>query len=340
MLKIRPLTLNELKVDVLDQEKVIHLEKEYIYLADAVQMPEFPVDVVFTWVDDGDGEWRGKLQKYKEETEAPSISTVAERFCNSNELKYSVRAVLKYLPWVRQIFIVTDEQRHPDVLESEKIKYISHKQIIDKKYLPTFNSHVIEAHLHRIPGLAEHFIYFNDDVFVAQTLEKEHFFKKNGLASIFVNKKIVQNDRGDTPTTWAASNAQRLLKKQFDCEVKNHLIHTYIPLRKSDFEWAWSLFEKEIDGFLGQRFRSRQDINLATFLVPWMSFLDSRATPALDICYYFNHRSAGAKTHWEWLARQDNLPHSFCANDYQGGSNIVRSEALEVKLESFYEEKN
>ena len=75
-----------------------------------------------------------------------------------------------------------------------KIKLINHSQIIDAKYLPTFNSHVIEANLYKIPDLSEHFIYFNDDVFVARPLMPNHFFENNGLASLFVANKSFQKN--------------------------------------------------------------------------------------------------------------------------------------------------
>ena len=52
---------------------------------------------------------------------------------------------------------------------------MDHREIIEQEYLPTFNSHVIEANLHKIPNLSEHFIYFNDDVFVAKLYRRAIF---------------------------------------------------------------------------------------------------------------------------------------------------------------------
>ena len=42
---------------------------------------------------------------------------------------------------------------------------VTHEEIfVNKSHLPTFSSPAIEAHIHRIPGLSQNFIYFNDDV--------------------------------------------------------------------------------------------------------------------------------------------------------------------------------
>ncbi|MFD0331960.1 hypothetical protein ACFQZC_36840 [Streptacidiphilus monticola] len=81
-------------------------------------------------------------------------------------MRYSLRSIHQYAPWVRRIHLVTAGQRpvwlntdHPD------IRVVDHREIFsDPDALPTFNSHAIESQLHHIDGLAEHFLYLNDDV--------------------------------------------------------------------------------------------------------------------------------------------------------------------------------
>ena len=150
------------------------------------------------------------------------------------------------MPWVRNIFIVTADQK-PKWLDENahsKIKLINHSQIIDAKYLPTFNSHVIEANLYKIPDLSEHFIYFNDDIFVARPLMPNHFFENNGLASLFVANKSFQKMRQRgliTPTLTASEHALKLLKRHYPTiNINTPLVHTYVPLRKTSFQKAWS----------------------------------------------------------------------------------------------------
>lgn len=295
----------------LSMEKLIHID--------------FPIDVVFTWVDDSDIEWQQRYQKYKSLADSNTLgkhATDKARFSNHDELRYSIKSVELYLPWVRHIYIVTDNQRPQWLQTDERIKIIDHSEIIEGHYLPTFNSHVIEAYLHKIPGLAEHFIYFNDDVFVARPLPAGHFFKGNGIASLFLSQKSLANmqSRGtDTPTLSASHNAVEIFDRDFQITIDTPLVHTYVPLRKSIFEKSWKLYEYEIRKFLPNKFRTNNDMNLATFFIPWMSYIQGEATPVRDICYYFNIRSTAARSSFKALKiakKEGCMPHSFCANDF------------------------
>lgn len=291
-----------------------------------------PIDVVFTWVDNSDLEWSMKYYKYVPIYSKSSAlyATDSARFTNHNELYYSVHAVLEFLPWVKHIYIVTDNQK-PHWLSEEyknKITIVDHKTIIDEKYLPTFNSHVIEAFLHKIPNLNENFIYFNDDVFVARALQPEHFFQNNGIASIFISEKslIKMREKGTiTPTLSASERSIKLLNKYYKTSIDKPLVHTYIPLKKSMYQLAWYRYKDEINEFLLNKFRKDNDLNFANFLIPWLMFFEGKAVPKIDICYYFNIRSPNAITIYRKLLNnkeQGILPHSFCANDFHSNKSI------------------
>lgn len=290
-------------------------------------LPNFPIDVVFTWVNNTDEDWQAQYHHTLQSLDHENIglyATDSARFSNHNELFYSVHAVEKFMPWVRNIFIVTGNQK-PHWLNSNtqtKIKIINHAEIIGETYLPTFNSHVIEAHLHKIPDLSEHFIYFNDDIFVARPLSPNHFFENNGLASLFVTSKSFQKMRSRgliTPTLTASEHTIQLLKAHYpELNIDAPLAHTYMPLRKSAFQKAWGLFENEISNFLTNKVRNNFEINMASFLVPWLMYLDGYSVPKREICYYFNIRSTHAQTQYRKLLFKKNhnyMPHSFCIND-------------------------
>ncbi|WP_201535639.1 Stealth CR1 domain-containing protein [Psychrobacter immobilis] len=295
-----------------------------------VDMPDnMSIDIVFTWVDNTDKAWQKKYEQYKansENTNLGQYATDSARFDNHNELFYSLKAVKKYLPWVRQIYVITDNQVPSWLSKVKGVTIIDHADIIDSQYLPTFNSHVIEAFLYRIPDLAENFIYFNDDVFVAKELPQEHFFSANNISSLFVSTKnlyAMQKKGVVTPTLKASLQSIKLLKRHYHYNIENSLIHTYFPLKKSGYEKAWQLFGKEIEEFLPNRFRGHNDINMASFLVPWLLYCESRAIEKVDICYYFNIRSRHALTRYEKLLKLKKLnasPHSFCANDFKSDS--------------------
>ena len=320
-----PVTNTELGVDEVIETAFV----EYSNINTVAMPDDRVIDVVFTWVDNTDEAWQKKYKKYKLEGIAAQLgqyATDSARFDNHNELFYSVKAVKKYLPWVRHIYIVTDNQI-PDWLDQIKgITIIDHTEIIDNEYLPTFNSHVIEAFLYRIPDLSENFIYFNDDVFVAKELPQEHFFSANNISSLFVSTKnlyAMQKKGVVTPTLKASLQSIELLQKHYPYNIKNPLVHTYFPLKKSGYEKAWQLFEKEIKAFLPNRFRGNNDLNMASFLVPWLLYCEGKAIEKVDICYYFNIRSRHALTRYEKLLKLKKLnasPHSFCANDFKSDS--------------------
>ena len=139
----------------------------------------FQIDFVVPWVDDKDPLW----QKKKAELTGVDYEegNTEVRYRDWDTLKYWFRGVEKFAPWVRNIYFVTDDQK-PDWLNIEhpKLKWVKHTEFIPKEYLPTFSCQAIEWNLHRIEGLSENFVYFNDDVFLINHTKPEDFFK-NGL---------------------------------------------------------------------------------------------------------------------------------------------------------------
>ncbi|MCZ7833613.1 stealth family protein [Atlantibacter hermannii] len=291
---------------------------------------DFPIDVVYTWVNDKDPVWKNKFYNYNELNveRHGQYATDTARFSNHNELYFSIKSVYKNIPWVRNIYLITDQQVPEWIDEYPDIKLIDHTEIIEEKYLPTFNSHVIEAHLHNINGLAENFIYFNDDVFVARPLPKGHFFKSNGLASLFLSKKSysTMQSRGIiTPTLSASLKVSEILYKKFNVIIDIPLVHSYVPLKKSMFQLVWDENREYIESFISNKFRTNDDLNIATCLVPWYSYLKGFATIERDICYYFNIRSPVAKYYYLALCKLSSheLPHSFCTNDFASSGKVV-----------------
>ncbi|OOF52088.1 capsule biosynthesis protein CapC [Rodentibacter genomosp. 1] len=338
---------NEQGIRENDERAIISHQDSLEILESLLLNAKDPIDVVFTWVNNKEQIWKEKKQHYAQLTQDTALYAKDDaRFEEHNELFFAVKSVQKFLPWVRYIFIVTDNQT-PEWLdeENQQIKIIDHKILIDKQYLPTFNSHVIEAHLHKIPHLSENFIYFNDDVFVAKPLQRSHFFKPNGLASLFLSVKNLDKmyEKGtETPTLLASMNSRKLLRKLYGQELnaQTPLIHSYIPLKKSFFEKVWQTFPNEISGFLSNRFRGKNDLNLATFFIPYAMYFEGESVITPEVCYYFNIRSVNAASQYKKLLRKKNTvnqPHSFCANDFHSNVNIPNyKELLITTLEKYY----
>lgn len=319
------------------------------HLVEKNSFQSFPIDVVFTWVDHSDDKWNSEFRKYSNELNKDNntlYSSDLARFENHNELYYSIYSVLKFMPWVRKIFIVTANQIPSwfNQYDYPKVEIVYHEEIIEQSYLPTFNSHVIEASLYRIPDLSEHFIYFNDDVFVAKPLSRTHFFQPNGLASVFFADKsirrLLSNNSEYTSTLWATINSINLIQRNYAVEIDTTLVHTYSPLRKSIYKKLWEQHENEILSFLSNRFRSKNDLNFTNFLVPWIMYLDGLSYARQELCYYFNIRSPDATVKYQKLLinKEQGLGiHSFCANDVHHISNQDNLNSLELFLRAFYE---
>ena len=135
------------------------------------------IDFVIIWVDGDDPEWLESYNHYKGEGGDKRVA----RFRDMQLLQYWFRGVEKFTPWVNKIYFVTCGQR-PSWLNVNhpKLVCVDHKDYIPQKYLPTFSSQAIEVNIHRIKGLSEHFVYFNDDMYIIAPMKKEDFFK-NGL---------------------------------------------------------------------------------------------------------------------------------------------------------------
>ncbi|GKT02771.1 Stealth CR1 domain-containing protein [Furfurilactobacillus entadae] len=150
---------------------------------------DFPVDFVITWVNQNDQEWQKKYNKYSQRNKDPE-STI--RYRDYGTLKYLFRSIQKYAPWVHHVYVVTDCQV-PDFLKEdyEGVTIIDHKEIIDADVLPTFNSNVIDLFLAKIPNLSEHFVYFNDDMFLNKATNITDFFDDNGNARDILGLNVI-----------------------------------------------------------------------------------------------------------------------------------------------------
>lgn len=139
------------------------------------------IDFVITWVDGSDPDWleiRSPYLRDLKETNNLDYWNLSEaRYRDWGLLRYWFRTVEKYTPWVRKIFFVTFNQIPNWLnLNNPKLEIVNHNDFIPERYLPTFNSHCIELNLHRIKGLSDRFVYFNDDMFIKAPLNEEFFF--------------------------------------------------------------------------------------------------------------------------------------------------------------------
>ncbi|MBQ0838067.1 Stealth CR1 domain-containing protein [Lactiplantibacillus pentosus] len=254
----------------------------------------FPIDFVVTWVNSNDVVWQQKKAKYEiGENESRKNDEIAEnRYRDFGLFKYWFRSIEQNASWVHKIYIVTDHQV-PDFLnlDNSKIEIIDHSEIIDKQFLPTFDSNTIDWNLFKIPGLSEHFVYFNDDFFINQPVQPEDFFSKDGKARDTVGQSIIMPIEGydhtlvnNTMKINQLVNKREVLKrgwKQF-FSFKQGLpvlllnvflsvfprftrlydAHTAYSFIKSDMAAAYHQLEPELLENFSEKFRTSDDYSI------------------------------------------------------------------------------
>ena len=142
------------------------------------------VDVVYSFATDSDAAYVAArreayaalwmLQKHDVDTKDAVAAQRARASLVEWLLRSSLRSVSQHAPWVRHIFVVTDTP--PGWLRtSERLTVVPAAAIMPAEHLPTFNSHAVEANLHRVPGLSECYIYLNSDYLLGRPVALEDF---------------------------------------------------------------------------------------------------------------------------------------------------------------------
>lgn len=247
----------------------------------------FDVDVVYTWVDGSDPEWQKRKERVASDLAGESFNreaTHASRFIDRQELKYSIRSLEAFADFVRHIWIVTDNQV-PEWLDTDnpRVSIVDHSDIIgDRGKTPTFNSHPIEASLHRIEGLSEHYLYMNDDFLFGRRVSPEKFFFSNGIWKFFPSRATIglgPPSVEDAPVDAAAKNGRDLIRKRFGVEISNKLKHGPHPQRRSVAAEMEETFADAFEMTMANQFRSRTDISTAASLIHHYGFATGRAVP-------------------------------------------------------------
>ena len=148
-----------------------------------------PFDAVYTWVD---GERLPDLVVWLERmsSQLSAVDVGPCRWRDNGELRFSLRALEAHAPWIRTVHLVTQGQV-PDWLDTDApgLHVVSHNELFpDPTVLPSFNSAAIVAVIHRIEGLADHYLYFNDDVILGRDVHRDDFLTDDGGTRVYVEQ--------------------------------------------------------------------------------------------------------------------------------------------------------
>lgn len=314
---------------------------------------DLKIDLVYTWVDGNDADWQERKSKYTNNS-IEYASNQKYRFKDNEELRFSLRSVEKFAPWINHIFIITDNQI-PKWLDTDnpKITIIDHKDIIPLEALPTYNSCSIEHCMANIPNLSEYFLYANDDTFLGDYVTPDFFFDKNGNPIYRVKHINIKTPKRQHITT--IFNSYNLIKSHgYNCKLYNKH-HNIDPYRKSIIQECYKEFQSEIDKTINNRFRDSNDIQriIYTFYaaatnrgvlklvgkydksLPWYKYLYNLITKKYgQDSMFFNNKSKNIKSKIEKFK-----PKLFCINDTMNG-DVSDKNLIKKILITFFPDKS
>lgn len=295
------------------------------------------IDLVYLWVNGNDPQWRAKRNNVIGVPEEGSAVNCEGRYADNDELKYSLRAVEMYAPWIRRIFIVTDNQT-PEWLDSSnpKIQIVDHTEIMPPQSLPCFNAILIEHFLYRIPELAEHFLFANDDMFINRAVQPSDFFGSDGFPIIRFNRRPFRKvtlylketmlKRPISNYNLSIQNAARLVEKRFGTYFGSKTHHNIDAYLKNDYRHTYEeIFKEDIEPTLTNHIRSDNDIQRN--LYSYVAIIQKRA----HLQYVSNKTSfkfhIDNPDHYRKLERCN--PMLFCMNDSQYATDADRERVTE-----------
>lgn len=276
------------------------------------------IDFVVLWLDSTNPEWIATYNHYRPEKPIHDQA----RFRNWDIFRYWFRSVERYAPWVHKVYLITNgtfpKWINPDC---EKLVLIKHSDYIPQKYLPTFNSCTIELNIGRIDTLSEHFVYFNDDMFINAPVEPDYYFKE-GLPCDYNFESVYRNPVYDNQNKFGVDLDIywdiALINRNFDRKnVIRHawkkwygrhlwgkpllfslllfnrsqfenftLFHHEQPMLKSIFQKVW---EKEGDVLNQSCTRFRENINLNQYLIRYWQFASNKFYPGQEKGLAYHH---------------------------------------------------
>jgi hypothetical protein len=304
-----------------------------------------PIDVVYTWVDGTDPAWQEARALAQAELSDGAVNPnalSASRFVGHDELRYSLRSIEMFASWVRRIHIVTAGQvpawldvSHP------KVAVVDHRDIFsDTSSLPVFNSHAIESQLHHIPGLADRYLYLNDDVFFGRPVAPELFFEGNGLSRFFLSRALLELGTPsvrDLPVMSAAKHNRELVENLSGRTLTRKVKHTPHPQQREVLEELENRYPEVFKQLVASRFRDPEDHSVASALHHWYAYVTGRAVEG-EIAYdYLDLASDEAVLTLNRISRGCDFD-VFCLNDTNltDDSRASRSQMIQDMLRTYY----
>lgn len=328
-------------------------------------MNDYPVDIVTPWVDDADPEWRREHDRY---TATAIQDNSSARYREWDLFRYWFRSVEENAPWVNRVYLLTWGHLPPWLnTEHPKLRIVRHEEFIPAQYLPTFSANTIELNVHRIPGLAERFVFFNDDLYLTRPTRKEDFFR-GGLPADTAVFGIIKNSGTANFMPYMMLNEMGIINERFPKRemLKKHFskwvtlrngrgvlntlylmpwgihtgfynYHSASPFLRSTFETVWAEEGEILDRTCSHKFRSREDVN--QYLMRYWQFCEGKFVPHKPESAYL---TIGKDFAAQAEAVLNNRKYKVvCLNDDPMGFDFERErQALHRVMEAHYPRKS
>lgn len=282
------------------------------------------IDFVVTWVDGSDNAWLAEKVRY---SGRGLIDDSEERYRDWGLFRYWFRGVEQFAPWVRKVHLVT--WGHLPVwldAKNPKLHIVRHEDYVPKEFLPTFNSNVLEIHMHKIKGLSEQFVYFNDDIYLIRPVNPEDFFREGKPCDMLAFQPVVANPANPVMSHLLMNNSlvlckyfdkrenvkkqpgkyftpgypplyffYNLLELAFPLYTGFYTVHGPSPFCRKTFEEVWEKEGKILSEMSGNRFRSADDVTPYLFR-EWQK-LSGNFVPrnVQKLFYYYNVKEDNSK---------------------------------------------
>nr|WP_307048561.1 stealth family protein [Arthrobacter oryzae] len=287
--------------------------------ADHASDISFDIDMVFSWVDGSSPEYIAARRARMAGVVVGEGDDHEARFRQIDELKYALRSVYMFAPWVRRIFIATDSPAPAWLADHPTVTIVRSEEFFaDPSVLPTHNSQAVECQLHHIEGLSEHFLYSNDDMFFGRAVGPDMFFTPGGVTKFIEAETRIglgDNDAERSGFENAARVNRKLLWDRFGRITTRHLEHTAAPLRRSVAATMEQEFPQEFAKTAASRFRAADNISVTNSFYHYYALLTGRAVTqtAAKVRYVDTTARAGLNYLPKLLSKRN--MDFFCLND-------------------------
>jgi len=280
-----------------------------------------PIDAVYTWVDGG---WPGYDELLRRQAQDRHDLNPNRYRDNLSTLKYSLRSLARYAPWVRRVFVVSCRPQCPPWLDTGKVTLVHHDEFMPAADLPTFNSFAIVSNLHRIDGLSSRFLYIEDDKLFGSPVTPDDLFDAEGRPRVYLKGRASPAPAGRTtmrlsPWNRALAHANYLLDARYGQKRRAFVHHAPLPIDIGSWRAMIAQWPDDFAHTSASRFRATGNV-APEYLYPHFLLAEGRgtlvprATVIRTVAYHplnnmlLLQRAGFFRLYWQ-------RPKFFCLND-------------------------